>query len=112
MVVRPIGGGSGGTTIVIPISSTTSTVVSVPAAVVPTVLLAANANRIGFSIRNTSTVDTLYVMSNPTDVVSAALHTVALGPGGYYEDPYHYVGKVTGIWTAATGAALVTEYTP
>ena len=106
LVVRPIGP-------VGPPVPTTSTVTSVAAALAPVALLAANAARVGFSIRNTSSADTLYVLAAPAGVVSAAFHTVAIRPGAYYEDPYRYVGEVTGVWApAATGAALVDEYTP
>lgn len=108
MVVRPIGPIGP----VIPLTATTGAVTSVPAAIVATPLLAANPARLGFSIRNTSTADTLYVLAANAGAVSPALHTVALVPGAYYEDPYHYVGPVTGVWApAATGTALVDEYT-
>jgi hypothetical protein len=57
--------------------------------------------------------DVLYVKaSNQITLVSSNFHTVALVPQAYYEDPYHYVGIVTGVWSGATGAALVDEYTP
>lgn len=91
-----------------------SALTAIAADVNPVVLLAANANRIGFSIRNTSADDTLYVKASAAGgAVSSTYHTVALVPGAYYEDPYGYTGEVSGVWApAATGDALVDEYTP
>lgn len=110
LVVRPIGGSSSGDEISTP---TTGTLTSVAASVAPVPLLAANAARAGFSIRNNSTTATLFVLANTTPaVVSSSFHTVALIPGAYYEDPYNYVGDVTGIWSAVDGNALITEYIP
>lgn len=107
IVVRPVGPVS-------PATTTTSTLTSIPAALAPVVLLAANAARLGFSITNTSSSDTLYVKASAAGgAVSSIFYTVALRPNAYYEDPYHYVGQVTGVWgPAATGTALVDEYAP
>lgn len=109
MVTRPILDG-----VVVDVEqvpSTASTIVSVPASLVAVPILAANASRHGFSVRNNSTTGTLYLKCSAAGgAVSSAFHTVALVPGAYYEDPYHYVGEVTGIWSIASGEALVTEY--
>jgi hypothetical protein len=107
IVVRPVGPIS-------PATTSTSTLTAIPASVAPVVLLAANADRLGFSIRNTSTTDTLYIKASASGgAVSPTYHTVALRPSAYYEDPYHYVGEVTGMWDpGATGEALVDEYSP
>lgn len=109
LVVRPIGPST-----VIPQPSTTSGLVAIPASLVPVLLLAANANRLGFSIRNSSDTDWLYVKASTTvGAVSPTFHTVALPPHGYYEDPFRFVGDVFGVWDpAATGAAMVDEYLP
>lgn len=113
LVVRPIFGG-----VPVPVEETPSTdgvLTAVPASIAPVTLLAANATRLGFTIRNSSTTAWLYVKSSIHGaVVSDTFHTVALGPCGYYEDPYHYVGEVTGVWAngAMTGDALITEYLP
>lgn len=114
LVVRPIGGGPSGEIIVIPIPSTDSGLVAIPATLVPVLLLAANADRIGFTIRNTSDTDWLYVKASTTvGAVSPVFHTVAIPPHGYYEDPYRYVGDVDGVWDpGATGLAMVDEYLP
>jgi len=38
--------------------------------------------------------------------------TVKMGSGSYYEVPLPmYTGSITGIWTATTGSAMVTELT-
>lgn len=114
LVVRPIGGGSGGATEIIEHPSTGVTT-SVGSAGVSTTLLVANPDRSGFSIRNVSTTAILYVLCNTAGgLASAANHTFALGPGAYYEDPFNYVGIVSGLWSVVTpgDAALVTEYTP
>jgi hypothetical protein len=110
-VVRPIGSGPGGATPVIEQPSANSNLTSVAAAIVPGTVLAANPVRLGFSVRNASAVATLYLKASAAaPPVSATFHTVALVPGAYYEDPYHYVGDVTGVWSSAVGEALVTEY--
>ena len=94
-----------------PEQSTNGNLNSIPASAVPVTLLAANANRHGFSIYNSSTTDILYVKASEVATpVSSSFFTVALYPESYYEDPYNYVGLVTGVWSGATGAALVDEY--
>lgn len=108
LVVRPI---FSSPVIVVEESACTTTVTSIPANLVAVPLAPANSTRIGFSIRNTSTTDTLYVLISATGTVTPAFHSVALRPTAYYEDPYRYLGLVTGVWSpAATGAADVTEY--
>lgn len=108
LVVRPIGGSSSVT------RSTDGEITVVPANAAPVVLLTENLNRLGFSIRNTSTTATLYVKASiQATPVSAVFHTVALKPCGYYEDPFHYVNEVSGVWVGVLdGAAMVTDYLP
>lgn len=89
--------------------ATTGTTNSIPGAMVSTTLLAANAAaRLGVSVFNDSSA-TLYLKTGA--VASTASFTVKILPGGYWECPYGYSGIVDGIWDAAAGAALVTEYT-
>lgn len=114
LVVRPVGGGPGGATEIIEHPST-GTVTSIPSAGGSVELLAPNADRSGFSIRNASTTATLYVLCNTAGgAASATNHTFALAPSAYYEDPFNYVGVVNGSWSVVTpgDAALVTEYAP
>jgi len=110
LVVRPLG------PVTFVPESTTAVVTSVPASLVSVSLLAANANRIGFSIRNTSMNAVLYILANSTGgPASSTNHSVMLLPGAYYEDPYRYVDEVFGIWDAGImmgELALVTEYDP
>lgn len=111
LVVRPIG-----TIDVEPVPSDNAILTSVAPSLVPVVLLLAdptplNPNRTGWSIFNSSTMDTIFVKATPAGpAVSNVFFTVAIPPQSYYEDPYHYVGEVTGVWSGLTGTALVTEY--
>jgi hypothetical protein len=102
---------SGGVPIIIvPTTSGTATVTSVPSAIVSTILLVANALRLGATIQNDS-MRVLYVRCGTP--ASAALYTVRLTSQSYWEVPAGYTGIITGIWVApAAGAALVTEFTP
>lgn len=53
----------------------------------------------------------LYLLAG-SGTPSSTLFTAKLGDGylTYWEAPAGYQGAVRGIWSAATGAALVTEY--
>ncbi len=42
--------------------------------------------------------------------VAADVYDFKLAAGGYWEDPYGYVGAVSGMWDTADGAARVCEY--
>lgn len=97
------GGSGGGTT------SSTATRSTVAASVTAVDLAAANANRKGLTILNDSTA-TLYVALGAG---ATATDCTAILPGSmsYYEVPAGYTGQVTGIWSAASGAARVTELT-
>lgn len=70
-------------------------------------VLASNANRKSFTIRNHSTA-TLYLALGPTATLQA---TIKLAPEGIYECPATYVGPVSGIWDAedTNGYAAVLE---
>jgi hypothetical protein len=92
--------------------SATGTITSVTAAAADTTLLAANTNRLGATFYNDSTA-VLYLALTTT--ASTTAYTVQVPAGGYYELPNDgcgYVGAVHGIWSAANGAARVTELTP
>ena len=97
---------------VAPVKSTSTNVTAIAAAVLPTILLAPNPSRLGFTIVNTSTTDTLFVLISPAGVVSPTLYSVPIAPQSFYEDSVNYVDRVTGIWSGASGAALVTEFVP
>ncbi len=83
----------------------------VAGAVVSTTLAAANPVRRGLLIFNENPgATTLYVALGPAASVNN-VYTVQVAGGSLFElpGPPFYRGIVTGIWTAATGAALVTE---
>lgn len=91
--------------------ATTGALSPVAADVTPVEILTANADRQGFTVTNDSATATLYLKcASGGGPVSSSNYTVKLTPGAYYEDPYRYVGAVTGLWSAAVGQALVTEY--
>lgn len=82
---------------------------SVAASVTPTVLLAANPNAEGRMVYNDSTAD-LYLKYGAG--VSTSSFTVKVAPGALYEFPLPlHLGVVEGMWSAATGAARITEQT-
>lgn len=89
----------------------TGTITSVTAAAASTLLLAANSGRLGATFFNDSSA-TLYLALAGS--ASTTAYTVQVPAGGYYELPNDgcgYVGAVYGIWSAANGAARVTELT-
>ncbi len=69
-------------------------------------LLAANKRRMGAAIFNASTA-ILYLKMGTTATTSD--YSVQIGAGAYYEIPFGYNGEVDGIWSAANGAAKITE---
>lgn len=75
-------------------------------------LMAERLGRLGGTIVNDSASATLYVKF--ATGVSATSYAVALGPGQFYELPLLpsdrvWTGVVTGVWSAAVGAARVSE---
>lgn len=88
---------------------TGTAVTLVPSTAGQVLILASNALRRGASIYNQST-NPLYIRLGST--VSATTYTLMMVGSGYYEVPNPaYTGIITGIWTAANGAAVVTEIT-
>lgn len=91
------------------IRSTTGTQSTVDDSASNVTLLAANANRLGATVFNDSTVD-LYLKLGATASVTS--FTCKVAAAGYYEVPSHYVGIIDGIWASnAAGAARITELT-
>ena len=106
---------SGGTAIgtptnplVVATKTATSAVTSVGGSATNVTLLASNASRKGATIYNNSTAQ-LYMKLGAT--ATTASFTAILPRNAYYEVPFGYTGIIDGIWTAAVGAALVTEIT-
>lgn len=68
--------------------------------------LAANVARIGVSIWNDSAA-TLYIKYGTT--ATATDCKLGIPPNGFWEMGALYRGRIDGIWSAATGAARITE---
>lgn len=83
-------------------------IASVNAATSSTTVLAANANRKGATIYNDSTAVLYLALADTT--ASTTVYSVQIPAGGYFEVPNRYAGKIVGIWSAANGAARVTEH--
>jgi hypothetical protein len=92
--------------------ATTGANSSVAATVTPsTTLLASNANRLGATIYNDDTAvgATLYVSLGAT--CTTTNFTEAILPTELFLVPFGYTGVITGVWSAATGSARITELT-
>lgn len=87
----------------------TGTQTSAASSATDVVILAANANRKGAMVYNDSTQILYLLLANA--VSSAAVHTVQIPAGVYYEVPFGYAGVLKGLWAAANGNARVTEVT-
>jgi hypothetical protein len=101
LVVSSSSGGAAG-----PATGTNSAVAS---GVVSATILASNAARKGATITNTD-ANALYLdLSGGT--ASSTNFSVQIASNAYYEVPFGYTGKITGIWAAdGSGSALVTEF--
>lgn len=104
------------TATVTPETSSTGTMSRVAAVAAATVILAANAGRIGATVYNKATAAVLYLSlsaSNPVLGAGAERWTVALVPGAYFEVPFGYDGAINGIWDSAEAGAcaVITEFT-
>lgn len=86
--------------------ASTPTQASVAASASSVTILAANANRLGATVYNDSTVN-LFLKLGAT--ASATSFTVKIAAAGYYEVPFNYTGIIDGIWDSATGSARITE---
>lgn len=94
---------------VLPAPSATGTLSSVTASATSVTILASNPGRRGALIYNDSTA-TLALAFAATASLTA--FSVELPPQSYYEMPAPlYTGVLSGIWTAAAGAARITELT-
>lgn len=74
-----------------------------------TTLLAANFGRRGAAVFNDSSASLFVLLGAGTE--SATVFTVKIAPGGYYETPFGFTGRLSGHWTAAAGSARITEFT-
>lgn len=88
--------------------SSTGTLTSVSLTTSTQVLLASNASRRGFMIYNDS-LNMLFVAFAAT--ASTTAFSTKIQPGGAYEPGIDYTGVISGISSAASGAARITEFT-
>ena len=93
----------------------TATQTSVAAANADTLLLSANASRLGAVIANDSSGSLLYVLLG-TGAASASNFNYVLSPlqngiPGVLEVPFGYTGQIRGFWLAAIGNARISELT-
>lgn len=90
-------------------TSSTGTISSVSGSATSVTVLASNANRKNAAFYNDSTA-TLY-LALTSSAASTTAYTIQIPSNGYYELPVGqiYTGTITGIWSSATGAVLVTE---
>lgn len=80
---------------------------SVLASVSTVTLLAENLNRKGSTVFNDSN-KTLYLALGNADATTTN-YTIQIGGGGYYETPFGFTGRISGIWSGASGAAYISE---
>lgn len=89
-------------------TSATATRSDVTSVAASATILASNASRKGAIIYNDSN-KSLYLKFGTTATVTD--FTTLLRAGDQYEVPFGYTGRIDGIWSAANGAARVTELT-
>lgn len=89
-------------------TSSTGTLSSVALATSSTTILASNAARKGFIVYNDS-LNILYLAFSAT--ASTTAFSAKMQPGSSYNSDTLYTGIITGISSAATGSARVTEFT-
>lgn len=96
-----------------PVASTSATATSVAASTTSVLLLAANENRKGVTLWNSSTALLRVEFAAPapnTSTFANVPYAVEIGAGDYYELPFNYTGTISGIWAAANGNCLVREF--
>lgn len=89
-----------------PSRTSTATLTNVAASATSVTLLSSNANRLRATIYNDST-QRLYLKLGAT--ASTTSFTVILFNQGFFTVPDCYTGQIDGIWSAAAGAARITE---
>jgi hypothetical protein len=87
----------------------TPTTTSVASSATSVLILAANANRKGLTVSNTSTQKLYLSFSTPATTTNAF---VVLGEDGFLQFDQQLVptGAIYGIWASANGTTQVTEY--
>ncbi len=70
-------------------------------------ILAANPERKGVTIWNNGTANLFLELGAKAAMTAFALK---ITPGSYYELPFGYTGRISGIWDVANGFAFVREF--
>src|SRR5260221_593457 len=96
-----------GTQRIIESGNPTPTVTQVGSSATSATILAANANKKGTLFFNDSTA-ILYLLYG-IGTASTTNYSVQIPAKGYFEDPFHYTGGFSGIWSAANGFVYCTE---
>lgn len=100
---------SGGTNVhIVTQKAPTATPSNVASSATNVTILVANSARLGATVWNNSTA-ILYLKLGATASLTSC--TVEMVSDAYYEVPFGYTGIIDGIWSAANGAARVTELT-
>lgn len=81
---------------------------SVAAATTATTILLPNVERKGATIFNASN-KVLYLLLG-SGTVSETNYNVIMAANGYFEIPFGFTGQISGIWSGASGSALVGEH--
>jgi hypothetical protein len=84
-----------------------SKIIYVPSSVTSVTLSDPRMSRPWVAVYNNSATATLFISLSSTAATNS--FTCKVAPQGYYEVPARYTGPVSGVWSAADGAALVTE---
>ncbi|MCK9928811.1 hypothetical protein MXD62_16775 [Frankia sp. Mgl5] len=108
-VGRVVGIDSAGAASVRPRAASTATLVNVSASLSSVTIRAANSARLGLIVVNDSTAD-LYLTFDGT-TASTSNYSIKLPPGATYEMTIVVTTLITGVWSAASGTARVTELT-
>lgn len=90
----------------IPASSTNFQ--SIASSTTAVTLLEDNRERLGASIYNDSTAVLFLLLGVGTP--SSTVYSVQLPADAYFEVPYNFTGKISGVWESVNGSAKVTEF--
>lgn len=91
----------------IDLKSNAVTASNIAASITSIQILAANAERKGATIWNHSAANLFLELGSKAALTAFALK---ITPGSYYELPFGYSGRISGIWDAANGFAFVREF--
>ena len=92
-----------------PEKSATTTRTSISASTVAQVFLAANSGRKGATIYNASPGKLYLALGNT--MASDTDYTILMTTNSYYEVPFAFTGKISGVWTNNNGSAIIGEMT-